>query len=116
MAYVSQNTHFFHCFSVDILAQVFQQLKKDLKVESNRGFFIDYSATQALLPYLTYKTNKSLLGSAVDLMLQMSMESGKYFRAHSIAWESASLEISSENYILLYQWFKLFCSAVFFTN
>ena len=60
---------------VDLLAQVFQQMKKDLKQESNRQYFLEYHAIQSLLPYLTYKTNKTLLSNAVDLMLQMSAES-----------------------------------------
>nr|XP_026693422.1 coiled-coil domain-containing protein 138 [Ciona intestinalis] len=60
---------------VDMLAQVFDQLKRDLKDERGRETFLEYSATQAVLPFMTYKTNKALLGSAVDVMLQMAMES-----------------------------------------
>ena len=69
----------FIIFLVDVLAQAFLQLKKDLKQESSRQYFLDYSATQSLFPYMTYKTNKSLIGSAIDVMLQMSMESGNCF-------------------------------------
>nr|CAB3228169.1 coiled-coil domain-containing protein 138 [Phallusia mammillata] len=60
---------------VDLLAQIFDQVKKDLKEESNRKLFLKYCAVKSLLPFLTYKSSKGLLGSAVDLMLQMSIES-----------------------------------------
>uniref|UniRef100_H2YZL0 Coiled-coil domain-containing protein 138 n=1 Tax=Ciona savignyi TaxID=51511 RepID=H2YZL0_CIOSA len=60
---------------VDMLAQVYDQLKQDLKDERCRETFLEYSATHAILPFMTYKTNKALVGSAVDVMLQMAMES-----------------------------------------
>ena len=62
-----------------MLAQVFDQLKRDSKKIENREIFIDYVGFHTILPYLTYKTNKALLGSAVDVLLQMAMESSKYF-------------------------------------
>ena len=64
---------------VDMLAQVFDQLKRDLKQIENREIFIDYVGFHTILPYITYKTNKALLGNAIDVMLQMAMESSKYF-------------------------------------
>jgi len=61
-----------------MLAQIFEQLKKDLKEDLNRKLFLDYAAIQTIVPYMTYKSNKALLSSAVDVMLQMAMESGEH--------------------------------------
>jgi len=60
----------------DIIANVIELLREDLKTEEIRSLFIDYQATQhILLPYLTHKSNKTFISATVDIMLQMTMES-----------------------------------------
>nr|XP_039272490.1 coiled-coil domain-containing protein 138-like [Styela clava] len=83
---------------VDVLAHVFGQMKKDLKNENNRKIFLDYNATHIVLPYVTYRANKALIGDAIDVILQMSMES---------ALLPAFLEQCSTE-----QWFRTFSSTL----
>ncbi|XP_022100372.1 coiled-coil domain-containing protein 138-like isoform X2 [Acanthaster planci] len=59
---------------VDYLAQVFDVLRMDLKEDSAKELYLRYRATQAVVPYLK-TTHKALISSAVDVFLQMSMES-----------------------------------------
>lgn len=60
---------------VDILAHVFGQLQKDLKDDVNRKMFLDFNAIHIIMPYITYKANKALLNDAIDVLMQMAMES-----------------------------------------
>lgn len=60
---------------VDILAQVFGQLKKDLKDDVNRKMFLNFNAINIIMPYITYKANRALLNDAIDILMQMAMES-----------------------------------------
>ena len=64
-------------FSVDYLAQVFDTLKSDLKDERSKELFLTYHATQVIIPHMK-ATHRALVGSAVDICLQMSMESSKF--------------------------------------
>ncbi|XP_071786779.1 coiled-coil domain-containing protein 138-like isoform X1 [Asterias amurensis] len=59
---------------VDVLALVFDVLRADLKEESAKELFLGYQATQVVTPFLKM-TNKALVTSAIDVCLQMSMES-----------------------------------------
>ena len=74
---------------MDYLAQVFDVLKTDLKEESAKEWFLRYQATQIIIPFLKM-TNKALMGSAIDVFLQMSMESGMTFFYNLLAhfWSS----------------------------
>ncbi|XP_038055215.1 coiled-coil domain-containing protein 138-like [Patiria miniata] len=59
---------------VDYLAQVFDVLRTDLKEDTAKEIYIRYQATPVVVPYLKM-THKALMSSAVDVFLQMSMES-----------------------------------------
>ncbi|XP_078078942.1 coiled-coil domain-containing protein 138-like [Mustelus asterias] len=59
---------------VDYLAQAFDILLNDLKTDEGKALFLEYRAMQIILCYLK-PSNKSLLCSAVDIILQMTMES-----------------------------------------
>ncbi|XP_072040469.1 LOW QUALITY PROTEIN: coiled-coil domain-containing protein 138-like [Amphiura filiformis] len=59
---------------VDYLAQVFDTLKSDLKDEETKELFLTYHATKVIIPHMK-AANRALVGSAVDICLQMSMES-----------------------------------------
>ncbi|XP_038673807.1 coiled-coil domain-containing protein 138-like isoform X3 [Scyliorhinus canicula] len=59
---------------VDYLAQAFDILLNDLKTDEGKALFLEYRAMQIILCYLK-PSSKSLLCSAVDVILQMTMES-----------------------------------------
>ncbi|XP_072332803.1 coiled-coil domain-containing protein 138-like isoform X2 [Scyliorhinus torazame] len=59
---------------VDYLAQAFDILLNDLKTDEGKALFLEYRAMQIILCYLK-PSSKSLLCSAVDIILQMTMES-----------------------------------------
>ncbi|XP_067842270.1 coiled-coil domain-containing protein 138-like isoform X2 [Heptranchias perlo] len=59
---------------VDYLAQAFDILLVDLKTDEGKALFLEYQAVQIILCYLK-PSSKSLLYSAVDIILQMTMES-----------------------------------------
>ncbi|XP_078401683.1 coiled-coil domain-containing protein 138 [Cetorhinus maximus] len=59
---------------VDYLAQAFDILLNDLKTDEGKAMFLEYRAMQIILCYLK-PSSKSLLYSAVDIILQMTMES-----------------------------------------
>ncbi|XP_064607638.1 coiled-coil domain-containing protein 138-like [Liolophura sinensis] len=58
----------------DVLAHVFDCLRNDLKSNTCKDLFLYYQATPIILPYLR-PVHKTFLSSAVDIYLQMSMES-----------------------------------------
>ncbi|XP_067889887.1 coiled-coil domain-containing protein 138-like isoform X2 [Heterodontus francisci] len=59
---------------VDYLAQAFDILLIDLRTDEGKALFLEYRAVQIILCYLK-PSSKSLLHSAVDIILQMTMES-----------------------------------------
>ncbi|KAK7467865.1 hypothetical protein BaRGS_00036902 [Batillaria attramentaria] len=58
----------------DVLAHAFDVLKVELKSEVAKELFLYYQATQIIIPYLK-PTNKAFMGTAVDILLQMSTDS-----------------------------------------
>lgn len=59
---------------VDYLAQVFDVLKTDLKDDVGKQIFLTYEGVNVILSYMK-PVQKALLGSAVDVMLLMSVDS-----------------------------------------
>ncbi|XP_055493059.1 coiled-coil domain-containing protein 138-like isoform X1 [Leucoraja erinacea] len=59
---------------VDYLAQAFNILLVDLNTDEGKALFLEYQALQVILDYLK-PSSKNLLSSAVDIILQMTMES-----------------------------------------
>ncbi|XP_043547717.1 coiled-coil domain-containing protein 138-like [Chiloscyllium plagiosum] len=59
---------------VDYLAQAFDVIFNDLKTDDGKALFLKYRAMQIILCYLK-PSNKSLLYNAVDIILQMTVES-----------------------------------------
>ncbi|XP_069747267.1 coiled-coil domain-containing protein 138-like isoform X5 [Narcine bancroftii] len=59
---------------VDYLAQVFDTLLADLNTDEGKALFVEYQALQVILHYLK-PSSKNLLCRAVDIILQMTMES-----------------------------------------
>ncbi|CAB4003034.1 coiled-coil domain-containing 138-like, partial [Paramuricea clavata] len=58
----------------DYLSHTFDVLKSDLRGEESKRLFILHNGVQVILPFMKPK-NKVLLEFAVDVTLQMSMES-----------------------------------------
>ncbi|XP_072899676.1 coiled-coil domain-containing protein 138-like isoform X2 [Hemitrygon akajei] len=89
---------------VDYLAQVFNILLTDLNTDEGKALFLEYQALQVILCYLK-PSSKNLLYSAVDIILQMTMESRylqdfleacsseSWFRTCSMLLKSSKLEI-----------------------
>ncbi|XP_042190523.1 coiled-coil domain-containing protein 138 isoform X5 [Callorhinchus milii] len=59
---------------VDIVAQAFDTLHMDLKIDGGKALFLEHRAIPIILVYLK-PSSKGLLSSAVDIFLQMTMES-----------------------------------------
>lgn len=59
---------------VDYLAQVFDVLKTDLKDDVGKQIFLTYEGVNVILSYMK-PVQKALLGSAVDVLLLMSVDS-----------------------------------------
>lgn len=59
---------------VDLLAHVFDVLRNDLKSDIAKELFLYYQATPVVLQYLK-PVNKTFMGSAMDIFLQMSTDS-----------------------------------------
>ncbi|NXU64571.1 CC138 protein, partial [Horornis vulcanius] len=62
-------------FSVDYLAQAFESLRVDLKTDEGKALFLEYQCVPVILSHLKVSST-SLLSSALDGLLQMTMESG----------------------------------------
>ncbi|XP_071846901.1 coiled-coil domain-containing protein 138-like isoform X3 [Apostichopus japonicus] len=89
---------------VDLLANVFDVLRADLKDERSKELFLEYRATDIILPFLK-SSNIAILAGAVDVFLQMSMESvyllkflesccnEGWFQACSLLLKSTSLDL-----------------------
>ncbi|NXA77227.1 CC138 protein, partial [Thryothorus ludovicianus] len=60
---------------VDYLAQAFESLRVDLKTDEGKALFLEYQCVPVILSHLKV-SSASLLSSALDGLLQMTMESG----------------------------------------
>ncbi|XP_068036354.1 coiled-coil domain-containing protein 138 isoform X2 [Anomalospiza imberbis] len=92
---------------VDYLAQAFQSLRVDLKTDEGKALFLEYQCVPVILSHLKVSST-SLLSSALDGLLQMTMESGKcslqpfleacsnesFFRTCSVLLQSSKLDIA----------------------
>nr|XP_006009609.1 PREDICTED: coiled-coil domain-containing protein 138 [Latimeria chalumnae] len=58
----------------DYLAQAFDTLRADLKTEEGKALFLEYQAVPVILNHMK-ASNKGLLSNAVDIFLQMTVES-----------------------------------------
>ncbi|XP_043926929.1 coiled-coil domain-containing protein 138 [Protopterus annectens] len=88
----------------DLLAQAFDALHKEQKTDEGKSLFLEYHAVPVILNHLR-ASNKGLLSSAVDIFLQMAVESRflqpfleicsceSFFRNCSILLRNPKLEI-----------------------
>ncbi|NXG17877.1 CC138 protein, partial [Grallaria varia] len=60
---------------VDYLAQAFDSLRIDLKTDEGKALFLEYQCVPVVLSHLKV-SSRGLLSSALDGLLQMTMESG----------------------------------------
>lgn len=67
----------FWYLSVDYLAQAFDSLRIDLKTDEGKALFLEYQCVPVILSHLKV-SSRGLLSSALDGLLQMTMESGKF--------------------------------------
>ncbi|NXW83784.1 CC138 protein, partial [Alopecoenas beccarii] len=89
---------------VDYLAQAFDSLRTDLKTDEGKALFLEYQCLPVILSHLKV-SSRGLLSSALDGLLQMTMESGflqpfleacsneSFFRACSVLLRSSKLDI-----------------------
>ncbi|XP_066032787.1 coiled-coil domain-containing protein 138 isoform X2 [Chamaea fasciata] len=89
---------------VDYLAQAFESLCVDLKTDEGKALFLEYQCVPVILSHLKVSST-SLLSSALDGLLQMTMESGSlqpfleacsnelFFRTCSALLRSSKLDI-----------------------
>ncbi|XP_075281748.1 coiled-coil domain-containing protein 138 isoform X3 [Opisthocomus hoazin] len=89
---------------VDYLAQAFDSLHTDLKTDEGKALFLEYQCVPVILSHLKV-SSRGLLSSALDGLLQMTMESGSlqpfleacsnesFFRTCSVLLRSSKLDI-----------------------
>ncbi|XP_009957164.1 PREDICTED: coiled-coil domain-containing protein 138, partial [Leptosomus discolor] len=89
---------------VDYLAQAFDSLCIDLKTDEGKALFLEYQCVPVILSHLKV-SSRGLLSSALDGLLQMTMESGSlqpfleacssesFFRTCSVLLRSSKLDI-----------------------
>ncbi|KAM7065123.1 coiled-coil domain-containing protein 138 isoform 2-T2 [Acridotheres tristis] len=87
---------------VDYLAQAFESLRIDLKTDEGKALFLEYQCVPVILSHLKV-SSASLLSSALDGLLQMTMESDLVFRiAHcSREFLNIRLEAFSRNNLVI---------------
>ncbi|NXT07666.1 CC138 protein, partial [Prunella fulvescens] len=90
---------------VDYLAQAFESLRVDLKTDEGKALFLEYQCVPVVLSHLKVSST-SLLSSALDGLLQMTMESGSlqpfleacsnesFFQTCSVLLRSSKLDIA----------------------
>ncbi|NXH44942.1 CC138 protein, partial [Dicaeum eximium] len=90
---------------VDYLAQAFESLRIDLKTDEGKALFLEYQCVPVVLSHLKVSST-SLLSSALDGLLQMTMESGSlqpfleacsnesFFQTCSVLLRSSKLDIA----------------------
>ncbi|XP_072705905.1 coiled-coil domain-containing protein 138 isoform X2 [Ciconia boyciana] len=88
---------------VDYLAQAFDSLRIDLKTDEGKALFLEYQCVPVVLSHLKV-SRRGLLSSALDGLLQMTMESGSlqpfleacsnesFFRTCSVLLRSSKLD------------------------
>ncbi|MBN3274840.1 CC138 protein, partial [Polyodon spathula] len=88
----------------DYLAQAFYTLHKDLKSDEGKALFLEYQALPVVLNHLR-TSSKGLLSAALDILLQMSMETRllnpfleacsneEFFRTFSLLLRNPKLEV-----------------------
>ncbi|KAM6145656.1 coiled-coil domain-containing protein 138 [Phoenicopterus ruber ruber] len=88
---------------VDYLAQAFDSLRIDLKTDEGKDLFLEYQCVPVILSHLKV-ASRGLLSSALDGLLQMTMESGSlqpfleacsnesFFRTCSVLLRSSKLD------------------------
>ncbi|KFV09999.1 Coiled-coil domain-containing protein 138, partial [Tauraco erythrolophus] len=88
---------------VDYLAQAFDSLRKDLKTDEGKALFLEYQCVPVILSHLKV-SSRGLLSSALDGLLQMTMDSGSlqpfleacsnesFFRTCSVLLRSSKLD------------------------
>ncbi|NXG52953.1 CC138 protein, partial [Psilopogon haemacephalus] len=89
---------------VDYLAQAFDSLRTDLKTDEGKALFLEYQCVPVILSHLK-ASSRGLLSSALDGLLQMTMESDSlqpflescsneaFFRTCSLLLRSSKLDI-----------------------
>ncbi|NWX14481.1 CC138 protein, partial [Aegotheles bennettii] len=89
---------------VDYLAQAFDSLRIDLKTDEGKALFLEYQCVPVILSHLKV-SSRVLLSSALDVLLQMTMESvslqpfleacsnESFFRTCSVLLRSSKLDI-----------------------
>ncbi|KAM4788761.1 coiled-coil domain-containing protein 138 isoform 1-T1 [Cyanocitta cristata] len=89
---------------VDYLAQAFDSLRIDLKTDEGKALFLEYQCVPVVLSHLKV-SSRGLLSSALDGLLEMTMESGSlqpfleacsnesFFRTCSVLLRSSKLDI-----------------------
>ncbi|XP_065701440.2 coiled-coil domain-containing protein 138 isoform X2 [Patagioenas fasciata] len=89
---------------VDYLAQALDSLRTDLKTDEGKALFLEYQCMPVILSHLKV-SSRGLLSSALDGLLQMTMESGflqpfleacsneSFFRTCSVLLRSSKLDI-----------------------
>ncbi|XP_054688089.1 coiled-coil domain-containing protein 138 isoform X3 [Grus americana] len=89
---------------VDYLAQAFDSLRIDLKTDEGKALFLEYQCVPVILSHLKV-SNRGLLSSAFDGLLQMTTESGSlqpfleacsnesFFRTCSVLLRSSKLDV-----------------------
>ncbi|NXX74371.1 CC138 protein, partial [Urocolius indicus] len=89
---------------VDYLAQAFDSLHRDLKTDEGKALFLEYQCVPVILSHLKV-SSRVLLSSALDGLLQMTMESGplqpfleacsneSFFHACSVLLRSPKLDV-----------------------
>uniref|UniRef100_A0A8C9MLF8 Coiled-coil domain containing 138 n=1 Tax=Serinus canaria TaxID=9135 RepID=A0A8C9MLF8_SERCA len=90
---------------VDYLAQAFESLRVDLKTDEGKALFLEFQCVPVILSHLKV-SSPSLLSSALDGLLQMTIESGSlqpfleacsnesFFRTCSVLLQSSKLDIA----------------------
>ncbi|XP_066169822.1 coiled-coil domain-containing protein 138 isoform X2 [Sylvia atricapilla] len=90
---------------VDYLAQAFESLRIDLKTDEGKALFLEYQCVPVILSHLKVSST-CLLSSALDGLLQMTMESGflqpfleacsneLFFQTCSVLLRSSKLDIA----------------------
>ncbi|XP_041115915.1 coiled-coil domain-containing protein 138-like [Polyodon spathula] len=77
----------------DYLAQAFYTLHKDLKSDEGKALFLEYQALPVVLNHLR-TSSKGLLSAALDIRLQMSMETRmRHFPNVSLLLQNPKLEV-----------------------
>eukprot|EP00118_Oscarella_pearsei_P011633 m.79592 g.79592 ORF g.79592 m.79592 type:complete len:236 (+) comp36142_c0_seq5:1076-1783(+) len=112
---------------VDHLAHAFDSLRADLRDDTAKDIFLQHEGVLVMIPYLKM-TSRGLLNSAVDVFLQLSMESvflsqflkscsnEEFFRASSVLLKDPKFgaKLQEKLCIILQRLSKLKCNHRYF--